>query len=62
MAPRLSLLSLTVYLPNGQQTRITLHLLGNIKEIPESMAPRLSSLLLAVFGPNTSKNFSYMED
>ena len=61
MAPRLSLLSLTVYLPNGQQTRITLHL-GNIKEIPESMAPRLSSLLLAVFGPNTSKNFSYMED
>ena len=46
-----------LYLPNGWQTRITLHL-ANVKWITGLMAPRLSSLTLAVFGPNTCYNYN----
>ena len=44
-------------MPNGWQTRITLHL-ANIKWITGLTEPRLSSLLLAVFGPNTCYNYN----
>ena len=44
-----------LYLPNGWQTRITLHL-ANIKWITGLTTPPLSSLTLAVFWPNTCSN------
>ena len=47
------------YLPNGWQTRITLHL-ANIKWKTGLTAPRLSLLTLAVFGPNICYNYCWL--
>ena len=47
-----------LYLPNGQQTIITLHH-ANIKWTTGLTEPQLSSLSLAVFRPNTCYNYRF---